>query len=399
MSRQRLLAVGLAPALLAACSLFGDKEDESLLPVELVDFDASLEVRRAWQLDLGDSAEFLLLGLRPVGDGSRIYAAGADGNVFAIDPDTGKPFWRTRLDLALSSGPAVGDDFVVVVSSDGELIALDAGDGNERWRVDIGGDSLASPLVTGNVVVVQTIDNRLRAVSSFDGSLRWSIEQATPALTLRRNASPIAVGSDIIAAFDSGRMVSVDRASGDTQWDSMVSPPSGRSDLERMTDIDGVIAALGQDIYAAGFQGRLAAIAAESGQVLWSREISSYVGVAADWNNLYTTAENGEIIALAREDGTEIWRHGLLLRRQPTLPVPFYTTVAAGDFEGYVHFFSTLDGRQVARLRQGSAAITTAPVAVGDLLIVQSDSGSLAAYRVNLPARPPRDRDIAGEGN
>ena len=129
-------------------------------------------------------------------------------------------------------------------------------------------------------------------------------------------------------------MVSAEIDSGTIAWESLLSAPKGRSDLDRLADIDGSMAVVGQDLYAAGYNGRLAAIASESGQILWNREISSYEGVAADWTSLYTVRDDGEIVALGRQNGNESWRNGSLLRRVPTLPVPFGTTVVVGDLEG-----------------------------------------------------------------
>ena len=190
-------------------------------------------------------------------------------------------------------------------------------------------------------------------------------------------------------------IVAVNLSSGDVVWEQLLSPPSGRSDLDRLADIDGAIGVVGQDVYAAGYQGNLAALAAESGQILWSRDISTFEGVSADWNNLYTVTEEGEIIALARRTGDESWRQGSLLRREPTLPVSFSTTVAVGDLEGYLHFFSNFSGEPVARLRLGSQAISTEPVVVADRLYVQSDSGSLSAFIVQQPKRPGNAPDVA----
>ena len=143
-----------------------------------------------------------------------------------------------------------------------------------------------------------------------------------------------------------------------------------------------MIATVGQDVYAAGYQGRIGALASESGQLLWSREISSYEGVAVDWTSVYTTRDDGEIIALSRSNGSETWRNNDLLRREPTLPTAFNTTVAVGDLEGYVHFFSSITGEPVARVKLGSTAISSPPVVVADRLYVQTDSGNIAAYTV-----------------
>lgn len=378
----RILILAAALPLLASCGVFGGKDDDELEPKELVSFKETLKIKRLWSAKVSGDAAFLRVALRPVGDGTRIYAAGYGGVVAAFDPESGREIWRNKLETELSAGPGVGENHVVVVARDGMAIVLDASTGEEVWRKSVDGESLARPLIRGEVVVVQTIDNRMQALSIFDGRDLWSLEQSTPSLTMRGSADPVIVSTTVIGGFDNGRLIAADLNTGNVAWESLLSPPTGRSDLDRLSDIDGSIAVVGQDIYAAGYQGRLAALASESGQVLWSREISSYEGVSADWSSVYTTTDNGEIVALAKRDGVEAWRNDDLLRREPTLPTPFHTSVAVGDLEGYVHFFSNLNGAAVARVKMGGGAISNAPVAIANRLYVQNDSGSLAAYEV-----------------
>jgi outer membrane protein assembly factor BamB len=393
----RFAGLAVVTLIVSGCSLFGGDDEVELEPAELVKIETTVDVRKLWSAKVGKDAEFLRVMLRPAGDGNRIYAASRDGNVVAFDAESGKQAWKIALDVELSAGPGVGNGMVAVGSADGWVIVLDAKDGSERWRVSLGGETLSPPLIDENNVIVATIDNRLRALNAIDGSERWIIEQSTPALTMRGSATPAIVGSSVIAGFDNGRLLAARIDTGDIVWDAVLAPPSGRSDLERLSDIDGQISVVGQDIYAAGYQGRVASVAAESGQVLWAREISSYVGVSADWNSVYTTNDSGEVIALTRRNGQESWRQSSLLRREPTLPVAFNTTVVVGDLEGYLHFFSVIDGKPVARLRQGSAAISGTPVVISDRLYVQSDSGNLTAYAVRPPKRSPNEPEIADD--
>jgi outer membrane protein assembly factor BamB len=382
---------------MSGCGLFGDDDDEDLEPLELTDIEETLDVRRLWSKKLGGGSEFLRIGLSPAGDGNRIYAASYDGNVSAYNPENGDLVWRTKTELTLSAGPGVGDGLVVVAGYDGDLLAFNSEDGSEIWRVNIAGESLARPLIKDNSIVVYTIDGQLRVFSAFDGSVRWAMEQSVPALTQRGSSVPIVVGNTIIAGFDNGRLIAVDLSDGVTEWEAVLTPPSGRSDLERLADVDGALAAVGQDVYACGYNGMLAALAAESGQVLWTREISSPAGVAADWNNIYTIGNQGEVIALLRRNGDDVWRQESLLRREPTAPVAFSTAIVVGDLEGYVHFFSNFDGRPVARERVGKGMISGSPVVMGDKLFVQSESGVLAAFEVRLPERSEETEDDAEE--
>lgn len=384
-AKSRIAGLVFVVLVLSGCSWFGSDKETELKPAELVDIETSLDVRKLWSVKLGDDAEFLRVMLRPAGDGNLVYAASRDGNVVAVNAESGKPVWKTELELTLSAGPGVGNGMVAVGSADGLVIVLNAADGTERWRTDLGGEVLSPPVVADDFVVVSTIDNRLRGLRAFDGQEAWIVDKQTPALTMRGSATPAIAANAVIAGFDSGRLLAAQLDTGDVLWESILAPPSGRSDLERLSDIDGQISVVGQDIYAAGYQGRVASVAAESGQVLWAREISTYVGVAADWTSIYTTNEVGEVVALTRLNGQESWRQDSLLRREPTLPIPFNTVVVTGDLEGYIHFFSKIDGSPVARLRQGSAAISAPPTVVGNRLFVQSDSGTVAAYAVRQP--------------
>ena len=390
----RLSVLIVATFTMLACS--NDDEIE-LEPAKLVKIETTIDIKKIWSAKLGGDAEFLRVNLQPAGDGNRIYAASRDGVVSAFDPESGKRVWQTKLDTVLSAGPGVGEGLVAVGTGDGKVIVLEAKTGTERWRANLGGESLSVPVMAGDQVVVVTIDSRLHALRALDGEKRWVVEQSTPLLTMRGSATPAIVGNSVIAGFDNGRLLAVNLDTGDVIWDSILAPPSGRSDLERLSDIDGRISVVGQDVYAAGYQGRVAAVAAESGQVLWAREISSYVGVAADWTNVYTTNSDGEIVALFRRNGAESWRQASLLHREPTLPVAFNTTIAVGDLEGYLHFFSVTDGLPVARLRLGKAAISSSPVVVADRLYVQSDSGNIAAYAVQQPKRKRNAPDIAAD--
>ena len=87
-SGRNLLALSAA-MLLSACGLFGD-DDEELKPAELIDFETKVPIKRLWKTNIGADADFLRVALRPRGDGNRIYAASINGNVVALDPESGR---------------------------------------------------------------------------------------------------------------------------------------------------------------------------------------------------------------------------------------------------------------------------------------------------------------------
>ncbi|MDH3554023.1 MAG: PQQ-binding-like beta-propeller repeat protein, partial [Gammaproteobacteria bacterium] len=125
----RSICIVAAALALSACGLFGNDDEKELEPTKLTDIKTTLQIKKLWSTKVGADSEFLRIALRPIGDGNRIYAASRDGNVVALNPESGTEFWRRKLDIELSSGPGVGEGLVVVGAADGDLIALSADSG------------------------------------------------------------------------------------------------------------------------------------------------------------------------------------------------------------------------------------------------------------------------------
>jgi outer membrane protein assembly factor BamB len=384
MSRQLLLL--LAVLCVTGCSVFGDDDEPIDPPAELTEFDAAFKVSRVWEQRIGGGTELLMLALSPAVDGGRVYAGTFDGRAIAVDAETGRRVWAVDTDAELSAGPSVGEGLVVFGTTDGQIVALDALEGTGRWKATLSGEVLARPAVGNGLVIVRTVDGYLRALDAADGSEFWSVEQQVPRLSLRGNSAPAIVESAVIAGFDNGRIAAYDLDDGDIRWENVIAPPSGKTELERLADVDSSIVVVGQDVYVGSYNGRVASLAAESGQVLWSQDVPSYESLGVDWTALYASDQTGDVVALSRSSGAILWTQEALHMRQLTSPTPHENSVIVGDFEGYLHWLNALTGDLEARARVDSAAIVGQPVTAGDLLFVQTESGRLAAYRAKRPS-------------
>jgi outer membrane protein assembly factor BamB len=207
-------------------------------------------------------------------------------------------------------------------------------------------------------------------------------------LSLRGTATPVVAKEVAISGFDNGKVMAVSLNSGDTVWDTALASPHGRTELDRLVDIDSAVRAVGDNVFAVGFQGRSAMIALDSGQIWWSHDMSSYRGLAVDDENLYVTQSDGIVVALRQRDGSELWRNQKLKLRRLSAPVLTSTAVAVADFQGYVHWLDKTTGELVARERINKERVTNSPVAAGDTVVVLTDGGKLAAFRATPPAKP-----------
>jgi outer membrane protein assembly factor BamB len=371
------LVVLAACALLAAC----DKDTVVDPPAELVDIKSVLPVDKLWSTGVGGGGEALRLALGLAHEEDVLYAAARDGKVRAIDAANGRTRWQTDTKLELSAGPGAGNGLVVVGTNDGEVVALDAEAGTVRWTARVSGEILAAPLVAGDRVVVRSVDGRMRALLASDGSEAWMVEDIVPRLSLRGTAPPVLAGSTVICGFDSGKVMAVNLESGEILWQAQVSTPKGRSELERLADVDAAVQVDGGDVYAVGYQGRAAMIALDSGQIWWARDLSSYRGLALDDANLYVATSEGDVVALRRRDASILWTQQGLKRRWLSTPAVVGPAVMVGDFDGYLHWLDRESGTFVARERPGRDRISVAPLVVGDRVFVVDDGGEIVAYR------------------
>lgn len=390
MSMNRISLTGL----LAFLALAGCATNETLEPPKpLVEFNPYYQLEEVWSVSAAEDTEDLYLGLQPASDGERVYVASFDGTVTAYDLETGDEVWSRDLTaggegwfelaegLELSAGPGVGEGLVAVGTSNGEVALLDAEDGSVRWVEQVSSEVLAAPAIADGLVVVRSVDGRLSAYSVEGAARQWTYEQPVPDLSLRGNAEPVVEDGVVYAGFDNGHVAALELAGGELLWDQVIARPSGRTELDRMVDVDGRMALRDDSLYAVAYHGRLVALDPRSGQPYWDQERSSYQGLDADWRAVYVTDQSSDIWAHDNRSGNVLWTSEELHARRLTAPVRYRDTIAVGDFEGYVHLLSTDTGLMLARA-ETDGAIINAPIVAGDYLIVQTEEGGLYAFRI-----------------
>jgi len=382
-----LLPLALA-ALIFAAGCSKDKDVEP--PAALVKFPATLPVKKIWGDNLGGGKKQVLLrlGLGPAVDNGIVFAGSDQGELLAVSLDTGKKVWLKKLGVSLSAGPGAGHGMVVVGSSKGSIIALDGATGRVLWKTRVNSELLSAPAIGEKVVVMRAVDGRLHGFDARNGTELWSVEQQVPRLSLRGTAIPVIAKEMAISGFDNGKVMAVSLNTGDTVWDTALASPHGRTELDRLVDIDSVVRVIGDNVFAAGFQGRTAMLALDSGQIWWAHDMSSDRGLSVDDENLFVTQSDGVVVAMRQRDGSEVWRNDKLKRRGLTTPAVTSTAIAVADYQGYLHWLDKGTGVLVARQRVAKYRVTNPPVAVKDTVIVLTDSGSLAAFRATPPPKP-----------
>ncbi|MFW1678449.1 outer membrane protein assembly factor BamB [Pontibacter sp. JAM-7] len=378
MKRLHLLSAGLVCLLLAGCGFFGDGGD-AIKPSPLVDFEPQKQVKVLWSVNVGEGLGSKYQQIQPVVGEDAVYATDVEGNVFAYRRDSGELIWQQSLQQTIVGGVGAGFGQLAVAAENGEVIVLNAEDGTELWRATLNSESIVPAQFNKEIVVFQVITGNLVAFNAQTGQRLWTFDTQIPGLTLRGTSSPIVAADVTFAGFANGKFIAIDNNKGVELWDVRVALPEGRSELERLVDIDARALLVDKTLYVNSFQGRLVAINPFRAEILWSKDISSHRAMASGFGNIYVSEANDAVQAFDLGSSASVWQQTQLANRQITAPTVLGNAVAVGDSEGYIHFMSQVDGSFVARHRIDSYGLSGAPVSSDDVLYMMSDNGRLVA--------------------
>ena len=375
---------------LASESMSGIKDyftggaDNADPPNVLVEYTPEIQAEVLWKESVGVGTDEQTLKLVPAIGSGRIFAADRDGLVQARDLSTGKLAWEAENEdkVHFSGGPGVGASAVIVGTNDAEVIALNIDNGTQLWKTTVSSEVLSVPVISGGIVILRTTDGSVIALNEKTGQKVWSYEHNVPALTVRGTGAPLIIEDTIIEGYDNGKLMALRLEDGKYVWESSVTLPKGRSEVERLVDIDVDPIESRGVIYTASYNGGAAAVSILDGDVLWRNEaVSSHTGLSQDEQYLYISNSAGHVLQLDKRTGSSLWEQKDLHGRKLTSPVAYQSSVVVGDIEGYVHWLSSTDGRQLARVQVAGDAIDAKPVVVGDTVYIYAKDGTLAALK------------------
>lgn len=387
MMRQLGLIVLSASLMLGGCGtvrdFFGGK-DNTIPPTPLENIEETVQLSTVWSTKTGVGTDGAMVRLKPYLSSRVIYVVDREGQVSALDRENGGLKWQVELDDIITGGIGAGNGMVYVGNDAGEIIAMNETDGQVQWQKLLSSVSLSVPLVYGNIVVVRTVDGKLYGLEADSGAQLWVYDRGVPVLTLRGVSDPILGGTQLVfTGFDSGKVAAVGINQGRLLWEANAAVPSGRSDIERLVDIDGDMILIGSVLYVVTYQGRLVAMDALKGEIFWARNMSSYAGIGADERHIYVSDDQSNVWAVDRRSGDTVWKQDKLTYRNLSAPVAMGDSVLVGDLEGYVHILSRIDGTLTGRKKLNGKAISTKPIAEQGVLYIYADDGQLSANRLN----------------
>lgn len=371
-----LLAAGLS-----ACSSFTDDKDKEVV-APLVDLpEHAVKLDDNWSRRVGSQGDDVLtLVLKPALQPDTIFAANAKGVVVALDRNEGSVRWKHDLDVSLISAVGADQHLVVVSDQNGMVYALDAANGEPRWQVQASSEVLAAAATNGDVVVVQAVDSRVQAFDVATGKPRWSYTASQAVLTLRGNSAPIIRDDIVYVSFDNGKVVALDAKTGLLRWEQRFIVPDGRSELERVIDVQSDPVVSASDVVVGCYQGVVVSLERERGQPQWEEKASVIRNMATGDGSVFIVESGDTVRALRLGTGREAWKSELFAGRHLSSSATLGEYVAVADKDGYVHLLSQSDGSYAGRYKVGGDGVRGDNLfSDGNTLYVLTNSGKLFA--------------------
>lgn len=378
----RIILVIISITVFSGCSWFNKDDAYSIKPTELKDIENKIDFDVVAIVTVGSSSEYSYVKLAPHVLDAQVFAASRDGKVVAYDLETGNMLWKMSTDYLFSAGPYAYENLVYVGDSDANVVAFDRQTGQQQWSVILSSEILSKPIVSDDKLIIRTADGSVFALDAKTGMKKWVFDRSMPLLTLRGTSDPIISSGVVYVGLDNGKLVAIDITNGAAIWENQVAIGRGRSEVERIIDIDGTPVLQGERIYVSSYRQKLGSYSIRDGREFWSRDISSYSGLHLDNNAIFISDDSSNIWAVNSDNGASIWKQSDLVGRNTSKPNVYSSYVIIGDFEGYLHIIDKTTGEIIARVELFDSPIRQQPVVYKDFIICQSETGEIAVVKM-----------------
>ena len=374
------LSLLLCSLTLASCGVFSSKPT-GLQPKALTEVGNKLNTAITWQVNTNAETTDNYLKLTPKITDNKIITITPKGVITAYQLGSGKILWQNKTKKPLSGGPEVGEGLVLIGTLDGQLLAYNESDGELQWTATASSEILSTPQISDNLIAVRTVDGRVAGYQVATGERLWIYDREVPSLSLRGNSPPIMVDGAVISGFDNGWLVAINGVNGKPLWEKQIVEPRGRSDLERMVDLDANMIQVDDILYVSSYQGRTVALNLYSSEILWSRQYATHAGFAVDNGAVYLSDESSHLWAFDRHTGNSLWKQEALEGRELGAPVVVDDYIAVADYQGYIHWLDRESGKLVSRTKTVKTGIRTPLQVIDHHILALNNEGKMFYIR------------------
>ncbi|GAB4226637.1 MAG: outer membrane protein assembly factor BamB [Francisella sp.] len=314
---------------------------------------------------------------------NTVFVPNQNGMLYALSINDGKVLWKSDIGSNLSSQPNVIANAVIVGSIKGILTAVDSQSGQILWQSDAPSSIVSQPTIYNNSIYLQTHDGSVSSFNARNGDKEWSVANNIPEIMLPGNSSPIILNNTVIVGNSYGTVLGFTIKNGEKTVNVPIAISHGESLADKMVDIVANPMLYDDYLIFASYQGSIVALDKDNGKMLWAKKSSIVENMAINNGVIYTTQDDSQLKAYDIHNGDIIWTQDILKWRKITAPIYYKGLIVVGDYQGYLHFFNSLNGEYLGRYkltpksRFFTYGISSQLVPAEKGIIVEDDSGNV----------------------
>jgi outer membrane protein assembly factor BamB len=368
-------------------------------------------LRQVWSVQAGKGSDSQSrLTAPPIVAGGYVFTLDSEAHVYVFRATDGRAVWNKRLapkngtDMptlwgmlgkpntvdpasGMGGGLAYDQGKLYATSGFGVVICMDAKTGREIWHHDMGMPVINAPLVSGGRVFFSTYDNHFYALAADDGRQLWDHQGIAEPAGILVSTNAAAAGATVIVPYTSGEIFALQAQNGQVGWSDVLSRSGQVTALSLLDDVAGRPVIDRGVIYAVSQSGVMAAINANSGERMWTRDIG---GIQTPWaagDYVYVLDNDNRVICLTRTEGRVRWIHQLPEWDDPedktdrlvwAGPVLVSDRLIVTSSNGYAESISPYTGKLLGRVEIPDATVIAPVVANGTMYLYTSDAELVA---------------------
>ncbi|HQV24939.1 MAG TPA: outer membrane protein assembly factor BamB [Acinetobacter sp.] len=370
------LAIAIASAVLVGCSSNKVKEAK---PNPLPKIIQQQKLNKVFSQSVSSTDEAEALRLQLDTDNGVIFTIDPDGQVSAYQAK--KRLWKSKISKQeLTAGVEASDGIVIVGNRKGQLFALDQTSGEKKWTAQLSGAILSPSLIQSGRVITVANDGTVFAHDAVSGQQVWAYKLPNVQFSLRGQAAPVRLDDrTVLIASANAYIYAIDVISGVPRFQRRVAMSEGRSDIQRLVDIDGDPVVAGQYVVTSSFQGQVTVTDLASQRVVWSEDASSTNRPEVFEDKVFISTVDGKLNAYSLSTGESVWKNDSLLNRQLSNPVMLGQNLVVGDLDGIIHLIDPATGKLIGRAKT-SGEVRSLRV-IDNQLYVATRKGALSIWQ------------------
>lgn len=347
----------------------------------------------------------LVYPIEPVVMDGKLYFVEASGFVKGFDLETGDLIWENSTiydqfnsgfanifrDHFVAGGLKIDNNILYATFGLNHVLAVDLESGKTIWDSKLSSPTRAIPVMYNDIVIIQTIDNKIFGLSKETGSINWSHFGTQSEISTLNIFAPLIKGEILYSKESNDEVYFLNATTGEELGESSIASKSSSRGLAKtaIMNFDGKLFPDHDALYAVNSRGYLVRIKSQNGEVEYLKDLKINRDLLIVQDYIFTISNNYTLIAVNKNNGSVKWKLDLTKKKDNgkidtdyflNTPIMANGQLFVLDNQGNAQLIDPSNGKVAKTLEGLTENVYLKPIVWNGKLVLASDKGSIDIY-------------------